>query len=48
MRKVLFKSKMFEHSTEPKTAELLDPSKVTPYTGKISSLLMKTTIFLNY
>lgn len=27
----------------PKTAELLDPSKVTPYTGKISSLLMKTT-----
>jgi V/A-type H+-transporting ATPase subunit I len=28
---------------DPKTAELLKPSKVTPYTGKISSLLMKTT-----
>ena len=28
---------------DPKTAELLQPSKVTPQTGKISSLLMKTS-----
>ncbi|MDO5850314.1 MAG: V-type ATP synthase subunit I [Methanobacteriaceae archaeon] len=28
---------------DPELAEVLKPSKVTPYTGKISSLLMKTT-----
>ncbi|MCQ2977837.1 MAG: V-type ATP synthase subunit I [archaeon] len=28
---------------DPELAEALQPSKVTPYTGKISSLLMKTT-----
>lgn len=28
---------------DPELAEVLKPSKVTPYTGKISSILMKTT-----
>lgn len=28
---------------DPKLAELLKPSKVTPHTGKLSSLLMKTS-----
>ena len=28
---------------DPELAELLTPSKASPYTGKVSSLLMKTT-----